>query len=100
VSKVKIEVMPWITTECGYEKQGNLMIEEEFKGGDTIGEVLRRISTTNLRLAECLFDPTTQGIHGYISIILNNRLISQLRAPGVILKDGDVIRLLPTIEGG
>ena len=100
MSKVKIEVMPWITTECGYNRPGNLMIEEEIKESDTIGEVLRRISRADLRLAECLFDPTTQGIHGYISIILNNRLISQLRAPGVILKAGDVIRLLPTIEGG
>ncbi len=100
MGKITIEVMPWITTECGYNQPGNLIIEEEFKEGDTIGEIMRRISRADLRLAECLFDPTTQGIHGYISIILNNRLISQLKAPGMVLKDGDVIRLLPTIEGG
>ncbi len=100
MGKVTIEVMPWITTQCGYDKPGNLLIEEEVRTGDTIDEIMKRLSTSNLRLSECLFDPGTHGIHGYISIILNNRLVPQLTAPGIKLKDGDVIRLLPTIEGG
>jgi len=100
VGSVKIEVMPWITTQCGYNSPGNLIIEEEIEDGETLGSVIKRARVARRPLAECIVDPATQNVHGYISIIFNDHLISQLSAKHVRLKSGDTVRLLPTIEGG
>ncbi len=100
MGRIKIEVMSWLTTECGYNKPGNLSLEEEIEDGETIGVILGRISIAHHPLAECIIDKETQGFRDYVSIVINDRLIQQLKAPGEKLRDGDTVRLFPTVEGG
>ena len=100
MGKVKLEVMPWITTQCGYNSPGNLIIEEEIEGGETIAQVIGKISVKRRPLGECILDRATQAVHGYISIVLNDRLIPNTNTRNTRVRDGDVIKLFPTIDGG
>ncbi len=100
MGRVKIEVMSWLASHCGYDGPGSLILEEEIKNGETVSTVMRRILVNRRPLAEYVFDKDTLDFHDYVSIVINDQLIPQLRAPGEKLKDGNTVRLFPTVEGG
>ncbi len=100
MGRIKIEVMSWLASYCGHDQPGNLILEENVTTGETIRSVMRRVSVNRRSLAECVFENDTSIFHDYVSVVVNDRLIPQLSAPGEKLRDGDVIRLFPTVEGG
>ncbi len=100
MGRVNIEVMSWLASYCGYNKPGNLILEEEITDGETVSTVMMRILCNHRPLADYVFEKDTLVFHDYVSIVINDRLIPQLRAPGEKLKDGDTVRLFPTVEGG
>ncbi|MFH0847548.1 MAG: MoaD/ThiS family protein [Chloroflexota bacterium] len=97
--KVNLELMPWLTTAVGYQKPGRLLLEEEMASEATIGDVLNRVAAREPLFSKVVFDGTGH-VHGCISVVLNDRILGQIAALNVKLKDGDTIRLFPTVDGG
>jgi molybdopterin converting factor small subunit len=100
VGKIKLKIMPWITTECGFTDSGNLIIEEEISSSETVGSVIKKIQLGDHSLAQCLLDPITGNIRNDIVIIINEHLIPQYNIKDAHLENGDTILFLPPIEGG
>ncbi len=99
MAKVKLELLPWLTTALGYDKSGRLLLEEKIEEKATIGGILNRVAAREPQFGAVVFDKT-KHIYGYISIVLNDRILGQIAALDTEIRDGDTIRLLPTIDGG
>lgn len=99
MARVKLEVMGWIAAECGQEKTGRLLIEENMESGASVGDLLRRVAQKNPRFDKIVFDDN-QTIKGYFSIVLNGKILGQPVFLDAQLKDGDTVMLLPAIDGG
>jgi molybdopterin synthase sulfur carrier subunit len=98
--KIRLELLPWVSETCGYKKPGRLILEEEVEEGATTGALLRKLAAEHPALTEAIFDPSGERLSGRISIVLNGRLLNLLNGLDTSVRDGDIVTLLPFIDGG
>ena len=75
-------------------------MEEEIEDGTTIGDLFRKLSSKYPAFSKAVFDSETNEFGGNVSVALNKRLLSLLKALDTNIGDGDSIMLFPTIAGG
>ena len=67
--------------------------------GATVGEVLRRITTTHSGLGRHLFTPEGK-LRSFVTVYRNDEDIRYLERDSTPVKDGDVVSIVPAIAGG
>ena len=105
MSHVSVEVMPWLSRyfageSSGSGRSGRVVLEWDVADGDSVGDLLDRMSLANQGLGEVLFAGQTGKLSGHITLILNGRLLEIAGGLGARLRTGDTLRLLPTLAGG
>jgi molybdopterin converting factor small subunit len=100
MAKVKVIIRPWLATVMGTEGSGPVLLDEETDGQPTVGGVLRGVAARNKGFGEAVFDEGFNDLSGRITVSLNNRLLGRHSDLDILVKDGDILTLFPTIEGG
>jgi molybdopterin converting factor small subunit len=102
---VYLEIRPWLSRcfvpePSGSGRSGRVVLERETGVGATVGDLLEEIASENQELRGVLFDPQTGRLTGYVTLILNGRLLELAGGLEVELSPGDTLRLMPTLAGG
>ena len=97
---VRLEIMPWLSRYFAAERSGRAILDTEVSDGATVMELLLEITSQNQEFGEVLFDAQTGRVAGYISLILNGRLLELAGGLEAELRPGDTLRLTPAFSGG
>ncbi len=97
---IQVETIAWVTSLAGGSQAGSRFFDEPARPGDTVRDVLRRMSARYPKLAEALWDPATGDIGSHLEIIVNETVLGvdyHLDSP---LNPGDRILLAGQYIGG
>ncbi len=97
--KVRVEVVPWLTSAFGVE-QGRFVFEEEVGRKADIRDLIYSLVARHRDFETMAFDPETKKFTGQICVILNERVLESPGEWNTRLKEGDIIVLLPIFAGG
>lgn len=100
MSRVRLEVMPWLSRYFAAERSGRVVLAREVSDGATVGDLLEEIASQSQELKDLLFDAQTGRVAGHISLILNGRFLELSGGLEAKLKDRDTLRLMAGIGGG
>ena len=98
--RVRIEVIPWLTSLLGSVASGRVILEERLPPGATVRRVLVRLGEEHPSLGNVLFDRDTGTLGWQVSVVLNDRLLELAGGLDAELRDGDTVTLLPAFQGG
>jgi molybdopterin converting factor small subunit len=99
LAKVNLEVSGWLAAACGYNLSNSLPLEESVEEGSTVGELILQVARRDGGFRKGIFE-SDMKIQGYISIVLNGQILGKPVFLDAKLKDGDIVMLLPAIDGG
>jgi molybdopterin converting factor small subunit len=97
---VRLVIRPWLSTIMGSDGSGPILLDEETNGNSTVGGVLLGVALRSKAFGDAVFDARKENLSGRVSIALNDRLLGQRKDLDIRVKDGDILMLFPTIEGG
>lgn len=97
---VRLVIRPWLSTVMGSDGSRPILLDEETNGNNTVGGVLLGVSLRSKAFGDAVFDAGKENLSGRVSIALNDRLLGQRKDLNIRVKDGDILMLFPTIEGG
>ncbi len=101
MSKVKVEFLSGLPEIVRLGKMDEEISIDDGKGGSgTVRNLLDRLALEYPRFGELYFDTQIQELNGRLSIFCNGRRLELANGLDTRLKDGDVIILMPPIEGG
>ena len=100
MSRVRVEVMPWLSRYFGNGGRSRVVLERELTDGDTVKDLLEMLSLHNREFRDVLFDPGTGRPGRYMTIVLNGRLLELAGGLETKLKHGDTILLMAALAGG
>lgn len=100
MSRVRLEVMPWLNRYFGTERSQRVVLESEVNEGATVRDLLERISSGNQELRQVLFDARTGRLSVHITLTLNGRFVELSGGLEARLRPGDTIRIMPALGGG
>lgn len=98
MSKIRLEVWPWLAGALGKKGSRITVLEQEAEDGATAGDLLKSVAARYPALGQALFESKTGQLRGYVAIMINNQLAQSLQEAS--LEDGDTVTLLPFIDGG
>jgi len=97
---VTIELVSWVNQFVGGTGSGSVELQAPAHPGETIRNLLHRVSESHPRLREALWDPDTGELGPHIEIIVNEALLGiehELDSP---LRTGDRLTLIGQYIGG
>ena len=101
MAKVRLEFLSWLTGTLGEARAGKNGVVEVTTGKDTtVREVLGQMATAHPRFGELVFDAQTKKLSAKVAVFYNGQHLEFANGLNTVLKDGDVLTLLPPIEGG
>ena len=100
IGTIRLEVLPGLREVFDAKGTGAVSLEEKIEKGTTVGDIIRKLAAEHHAFGDMIFDSGTQEVSGYITMVVNDRLLESLNGLDTIVKDGDVIRLFPVIAGG
>ena len=100
MSKVRLEVMAWLSGSMGSPGSERLVLEEPVGEGDTVRDLLNRLAARHQVFREFVFDVNTQELTSLVSVVYNGRLLELVQGVRTPLKDGDNLLFLPAFSGG
>ncbi|MFH1140340.1 MAG: MoaD/ThiS family protein [Chloroflexota bacterium] len=100
MTRIRLEVIPWLTRAFGAPGPGRLVREEEVEAGATVRDLFDRLASQYQGFAELVFDRHNQQLTGLVSVILNDRILELQGGLDTTFADGDTILLLPAYSGG
>lgn len=100
MSRVCLEVMPWLSRYFGVERSERAVLEREVRDGATVRDLLEEIASQNREFKEVIFDAQTGGLAGRVSLILNGRFLELSGGLDTKLRSGDTLRLMLAFGGG
>ena len=96
----QVEVTTWVTKLVGGDGSGSRHYEEPLRDGDTVGDVLRRVSARFPELDAALWRPGRKLLGEHIEVLVNDAVLGvdhELDSP---LRGGERITLLGQYMGG
>ena len=101
MSKVRLEILSAFAEALGMPNKIEEAIPETEKDVDgTIKGLLDRLSSRYEYLGKMLVDNTSQDIGGAMILFLNGLCVELKDGSQTVLHDGDVITIVPFIQGG
>jgi len=99
--KVRVEYLSGMPETLRLAQTDEEVTLENTDGEDgTVRNLLGRLAAKYLRFNELFFDMASRKMNGRLTIFCNSRRLELLDGLDTKLKDGDVITLMPPIEGG
>jgi molybdopterin converting factor small subunit len=97
---VTIEVVSWVNQFVGGSGSGSVEISEAARAGETIRNLLHRVSQQHPRLRDALWDPDTGDQGPHIEIIVNEAVLGIEHELDSALRPGDRLILIGQYIGG
>jgi molybdopterin converting factor small subunit len=97
---VQIEVIAWITTFVGGSGSGRKLFEEAIVPGETVGDLLWRLSQRFPELDSALWDASRKGLGEHIEVLVNDVVLGVTHTLESPLQNGDRMTLLGQFMGG
>jgi molybdopterin converting factor small subunit len=99
-ARVEIEVVAWVTQFVGGDGSGRQVYEEPLRPGDTVRQVLRRLSARFPDLHEALWEAQSGELGEHIEVLINDAVLDLTHTLDSPLHDGDKITLIGQYLGG
>lgn len=101
MSKVRLEFLAWLADMLGVEGTNEeIILEDKIEGDKTVRDLLSELAVRYPRFGQIVFDMKAQKLTERVSIFLNGRHLELVNGLGTKLNDGDILTLVPPIEGG
>lgn len=100
MSKVRVEVVPWLPSVFGVKQSGRLILEEEVRDGGTVRALVKGLGEKYPEFGKLAFNPETQELTGHVNVVVNDRLLELLDGIDTVVKEGDTVILIPAYAGG
>lgn len=97
---VRLEILPWAKRPFENRSTGRLVLNEEIKQGDSVGDLFTMLASKYPWFGETVFDGSGPRLRGHISVIHNDILLELARGLATELKDGDTLTLVHALAGG
>lgn len=95
-----VEVMGWVTRLVGGPGSGRREYEERFASGETVRELLKRLSARHHELDQALWDASKKEMGQHIEVLVNDAVLGVTHTLDSQLKPGDRITLVGQYSGG
>jgi molybdopterin converting factor small subunit len=95
-----VEIVSWVTKFVGGPGAGRKEFEEPFAPGETVRDVLRRLSARHPELERALWDPGTRELGEHIEVMVNDAVLGVTHTLDSPLGTGDRITLIGQYMGG
>jgi molybdopterin converting factor small subunit len=95
-----VEVTTWVTRLAGGDGSGSRVFEEPVASGDTVGDVLRRVSARFPELDAALWRPGRRALGEHIEVLVNDAVLGVAHDLDSPLQGGERITLLGQFMGG
>jgi sulfur carrier protein ThiS len=100
MAKVQVKITPSLAGALNASGAEWLILEREIAERSTIGDLFTDIAFTDAEFRQVVFEPNTGKINDLVVVILNDKLLHDVRIPESTLNDGDIVILLPVYMGG
>lgn len=98
--QVEIEIVAWITRFVGGDGSTRKMFGEPLRPGDTVRNVLRRLSGRFPELHKALWDAQTGELGEHIEVLVNDAVLDITHTLDSPVHTGDKIALIGQYLGG
>jgi hypothetical protein len=98
--QVKIRIQNLLIQMKNGKSTGFEVVSASANEGEGILDLFRRLAREDEDLGKIVSYATGQDVHVPTVIILNGRLLSPHQLPGMTLKEGDELTILPLLDGG
>jgi len=95
-----VEVAAWVTRLAGGDGTGRRLYDEALRDGDTVGDVLRRVSARFPELDAALWLPGRRELGEHIEVLVDDAALGVTHELASPLKGGERITLLGQFMGG
>jgi sulfur carrier protein ThiS len=100
MARVELQVYPPFSYRMSSKKVGALILQQEIDQGETLGDPLARLESSDPEAWRGIFDAQTGRMQPAVLTILNSTLLSRSDAPQTALSDGDQIAIRMAYSGG
>lgn len=100
MARVELHVYPPLSYKMSSKRVGAHILEENVAQGETLGDLLARLTNGNHEAWRDIFDTRTHGMRPGILTVLNGTVLAWTEVPQIRLSDGDQIGLRITYCGG
>ncbi|MFQ5899227.1 MAG: MoaD/ThiS family protein [Candidatus Methylomirabilia bacterium] len=97
---VPVEAVAWINKFVGGDGTGRKVFEEPIGNGETVRDVLRRLSERFPELDHTLWDESREELGEHIEVLVNDAVLGIAHTLDSELKPGDRIALVGQYMGG
>jgi len=97
---VTVEVAAWVTRLAGGDGTGHRLFDELLRDGDTVGDVLRRVSARFPELDAALWRNGRRELGEHIEVLVDDAALGVSHDLDSPLKGGEQITLLGQFMGG
>jgi molybdopterin converting factor small subunit len=98
--QVEIEAVAWVTKFVGGDGSSRKVYHEPLQSGDTVRQVLRRLSGRFPALHKALWDPLSGDLAEHIEVLVNDAVLDITHTLDSPLHEGDRIALIGQYLGG
>jgi len=95
-----VEVTGWVTKFVGGDGSGRKLYEEPVAPGETVRDLLRRISARHPELDQALWDASRKELGEHIEVLVNDAVLGIAHTLDSELQPGDRISLVGQYMGG
>lgn len=95
-----VEVTGWVTKFVGGDGSGRKLYEEPVAPGETVRDLLRRISARHPELDQALWDASRKELGEHIEVLVNDAVLGIAHTLDSELQPGDAISLVGQYMGG
>jgi hypothetical protein len=95
-----VEVTTWVTKLVGGDGGGSRRFGERVAAGDTVGDVLRRVSGRHPELDRALWLPGRRALGEHIEVLVNDAVLGVTHELDSPVHGGETITLLGQFMGG
>ena len=101
MSKVRLEILSWLTETLGIEgTSDNVSLDQEIEEDKTVRDLLNRLATRYQPFGQIVFDVKAQKLTDRVSVFFNGRNLELVNGLETKLSDGDILTLVASIDGG
>ena len=101
MNKVRLEFLSWLAEIIDVERTSEgVILEVIVESGETVRDLFSQLAIKYPRFGQVVFEQKARKLNERVNIFLDGRLLEIFNGLETKLKDGDILTLVPTIEGG
>ncbi len=100
MSKVRIELLSWLTETVGRPEEHEVVLQWEIKDNSTVKDLLAGLAQAYPQFKKNVVDTRGDKLNGAVGIFYNGIQLEFVAGLATGLKDGDSLTLFPVLAGG